>query len=956
MPILRFTQFWAIAVCCSMICCQNDKQPKELDTKHHKTINNKLYELADSIGNADTLIDAQRHYKEGIRLSNEQLTLPQRDKCAALAELYYRMGKQFYDIDNYAEAQTVFDSSSAIRDRNPLVSNDDKAKAFAMLGNCLMLRKQFIRALDKFKKADDLKPSDTLNRKIKTNIADSYDYLGDYQRAIENYKLANYTTYDGWWRNTGLAYSKARNFKTALQFLLKANELYSEDATKDSLETSESYTNLGICYRDLDNIDSSFYYFKKGLQLTQSLKKATSIANNLNELSRNYLKIHNLKQAEQSAKSALSLLSAEEPTKIAEAYSLLCLVAIKQQNWQKAAEYSHKTLAQGALLPNLSSIDTADYPKVNLDSFSRKTELVEYLHQRITPLSNLAKTTQKQGYWTAALNTCLLADTVVQKLRYIMQSDETRFYWNETAIPLYEKGIQIAHKLYQITKETKYLMHALTFFERTKSPVLREALFEKMAKQRVNLPASMLEREKLLMRNINALEKQAKDVSDKPLINSELLKTRQALSYLQDSLKKDPTYKRFFDENYAERPPLSMEQLQAKLSANQLAISYLWGKDSLYSFSWSLNTTPLIQSIILTPELEQNIQHFKQAAQSRDSSFDSYKHLLYPLYKNLLESQIQAAEKTDTIKRIVLITDGNLHNFPFEALTKEPIQNLGSIKTKFLINFYAFSQVLSIDKLAPSVAATSKRTKPSLTGFSISKFDKDDFRKQGLNNLDGAAKELGDVQKQFKNPTILEEQQASKNTFLKEATNAQILYISTHAIADNSDPLNAKIYLYPTHVEDSTDYYITSKEIYNTSNKAELVVLSACQTAQGKIQQGEGALSLARAFMFAGSQTLIASRWNMTDNTGIMPVFFKHWLAQTPNDVALQQAKIAYFENNPSGESSHPYFWASMVIIGNLQNQDNAEPCSWLWLIVLLVFIGIGVVGYRKNVKTKEFA
>jgi CHAT domain-containing protein len=100
----------------------------------------------------------------------------------------------------------------------------------------------------------------------------------------------------------------------------------------------------------------------------------------------------------------------------------------------------------------------------------------------------------------------------------------------------------------------------------------------------------------------------------------------------------------------------------------------------------------------------------------------------------------------------------------------------------------------------------------------------------------------------------------------------------------------------------------------------DLVVLSACETGLGKIEQGEGIRSLGRSFMESGAQATIISLWNVNDKSTafIMTDFYKHLKAGITKDEALRQAKLDYLKNATT-QNSHPYFWAAFIPAGDMQ-------------------------------------
>jgi CHAT domain-containing protein len=95
---------------------------------------------------------------------------------------------------------------------------------------------------------------------------------------------------------------------------------------------------------------------------------------------------------------------------------------------------------------------------------------------------------------------------------------------------------------------------------------------------------------------------------------------------------------------------------------------------------------------------------------------------------------------------------------------------------------------------------------------------------------------------------------------------------------------------------------------------AQLVVLSACSTALGEINDSEGVFGLQRAFKLAGAETLIVSLWNVSDKATsvLMTSFYEKWLSGKSKQEAFKDAQ-KQLRANP--EYSSPFYWAAFVMI-----------------------------------------
>jgi CHAT domain-containing protein len=127
----------------------------------------------------------------------------------------------------------------------------------------------------------------------------------------------------------------------------------------------------------------------------------------------------------------------------------------------------------------------------------------------------------------------------------------------------------------------------------------------------------------------------------------------------------------------------------------------------------------------------------------------------------------------------------------------------------------------------------------------------------------------------------------------------------------------------PEPGETGNDGALQAWEIYSQLKlKAELVVLSACETGRGQEVKGEGLVGLTRALQYAGARSIVASQWKVADqSTATLMVALHRALRQgLSKDEALRQA-MALVRKNPA--TSHPYYWAPFILVG------DSDISSW---------------------------
>jgi len=156
-----------------------------------------------------------------------------------------------------------------------------------------------------------------------------------------------------------------------------------------------------------------------------------------------------------------------------------------------------------------------------------------------------------------------------------------------------------------------------------------------------------------------------------------------------------------------------------------------------------------------------------------------------------------------------------------------------------------------------------------------------------------------------------------------EAPNYRIIQLATHSVLNNANPMYSHIVLSQSTADSKEDGLLEAWEIMALDLKADLVVLSACDTARGRIGAGEGVIGLTWAFFVAGSPTTVVSQWSVeSESTTELMLNFHHNLkgpgggsqyAMTKAE-ALRQAQLKLLRTK---RYQHPFFWAGFVVVGD---------------------------------------
>lgn len=274
-------------------------------------------------------------------------------------------------------------------------------------------------------------------------------------------------------------------------------------------------------------------------------------------------------------------------------------------------------------------------------------------------------------------------------------------------------------------------------------------------------------------------------------------------------------------------------------------------------------------------------------------------------------------------RSLIISADGWLHNLPFEALSIDSEQQFLAEQTAVS---YVYSFLQYVQEIKPSTV------KLPITVYIFSQ------PKNGLAALPNSMVEAKHLKKDFK-ATINEATTTDANAFVASMQSGAVLHIATHAVADSTQQpflvLKQKFYL------GQLQYVVTS---------APLVILTACETAAGKVQSGEGVASIGRAFISKGVKGVVASRWPVDD--AVAPVFvqlFYTSLQEQRSPVnALHEARKLYLHNTINLAQKNPLLWSGFSYLGiDQQIQLQTSSFNWYWLLLLLL-LPFGFYFFRK--------
>jgi CHAT domain-containing protein len=287
------------------------------------------------------------------------------------------------------------------------------------------------------------------------------------------------------------------------------------------------------------------------------------------------------------------------------------------------------------------------------------------------------------------------------------------------------------------------------------------------------------------------------------------------------------------------------------------------------------------------------------------------------LYDALLQPISEARQK----ENLVVVPDGSLHLVPFDALVdsggKYVVQSHSITYAPSATGFFllttqerrsrTFSHTLLAVGGVPYGGGELKQV--ALTrGYDPS----------NLNDLPASGDEVQAAESAVHGPsnTILLGADATESAFKRaDLAGYRYIHLAVHGFASNVDPDRSALLLRsdPAHGEDG---FLQASEIVQMRLNADMVVLSACDSALGPVQGEEGIAALSRAFLLAGARSVVSTLWSIDDtfSSFLMKAFYGHLAAGVSPTLALAEAKRDMVTKY--GRSALPYYWAAFIIEG----------------------------------------
>lgn len=591
-----------------------------------------------------------------------------------------------------------------------------------------------------------------------------------------------------------------------------------------------------------------------------------------------------------------------------------------------------------SVLPGFRESDYRIQPDPAL--FYAENTIMEALAGKAETFQALHGKTKRIGSLEQALACYELIYTVESHLRRSYQYESSGLLNVVESRERSQHAIELALQLAKLSGNSAYKERAFEFAERSKSILLLEAYTQSRAQSLAGIPPRLLEEENDLRTAVSDAEgalfqAQGEVGAAVQQAENELLAKRAAYyQWIKTLEENNPDY---FELKY-QTDVVSVPVLQNEwLAKDQALVEYFVGADRLFVFVITKNRYEVLSLLLDFPlddwvlRLRRDMEAFQLQGADRAALCLSYTERAQQLYQKLIKP---VEDVVSLPQRLSIIPGEVLGLLPFEALLSATPQAVCQFKEyPYLIRrynvSYGFSATLQVE--------LTRRKRRSASGFlGVGPvFD----GQGGFGALEYNLTMLEAIQSVMGGKLLLRDDATIEN-FVQKAGRYGKIHLATHAQA-NTTAGNFSFIVLANGAGGYDSLFVN--DLYGLRLRAELVVLSACETGVGTVYKGEGVISLARGFLYAGAGSIITTLWSINDqaNSLLMEQFYEEIRAGKPKDQALRDAKIQRMVASDA-MGAHPAYWAAFVPIGDMDVMDSTP--GWMALSGIIA-TGVGVLG-----------
>jgi CHAT domain-containing protein len=592
-----------------------------------------------------------------------------------------------------------------------------------------------------------------------------------------------------------------------------------------------------------------------------------------------------------------------------------------QQAFNSIHEWSLRYPFENGLYEGMGEIylEQRQFPQA-LDSFQKALALAERQRRPVSiglASGRIAYTLREMGKPEDALPYSRQAIEQIESIRSLLDSPADRQSYFEGAMLTYGNAIVAS-------LASKRWAEAFDYSERARSRAFLDVLGTKaqLSKTRSELFAE----ERALNERIAGLKSRLSTEpgeADTASLRAELRDAERAYNGFLTKVSRENKEQ----ASLMSVKPLTSHQVQELLDPETTLISYFVTRDFVRVWIVEKNRLRYVRVRLSKKELADLVREFRETIYTLGES-ERFRKVSETLHKDLIEPVTPYVRA----KEVIIVPHDVLNYLPFHALVDRDGRYLIE---KYPIYYLSSASLLQFTK--------EKRT---AMGEKVLAFGNPDLG-DPERDLEFAELEAQEVRNIYPQSRVYVQKEATEEKSKALSPSHDILHFAAHTELNEEDPLSSAILLAKEGKEDGK---LEVREIFGMDLKANLVVLSGCETGLGKLSRGDELVGLTRAFIYAGTPSVVASLWKVDDSSTaqLMAEFYRNLKTMTKVE-ALRQAQLQLIRGqgrsdlfarrgvggitkftttqgvkptsgdaaSPFVSTSHPYFWAPFILVGD---------------------------------------
>ena len=847
-----------------------------------------------------------------------------------IANCYLLLARCYRDQNKFQLAKENAERALEIRVARYGSTHHDVARSYLQLGYLMSELGNYVQALEYYTSA--------------ANIWEEH-FGKDVLQLVRAYSAISYCHY---------RLGNLNEMKIALDETQRVAKSTIDDDDADWIQiyshAAKYYKSVGDLGSELAMVEKSLGVAKKKFGTEHHFYRTESI-----ELGRYYLRNGQLEKSEEIFRNILDVTQAQEGI-YNDRYSLslaeLGDIYTAQGKWKKAQYHYQKALL--CLIGDTTNLMDFGYNPEIYD-VSSKLIALDYINRKGKLLLKIYGQDSSQiGLLKNASNAFDMGLNYADALRNVYSNDEAKIDLYKYLDQMYAALVETSLQLFQLTQDKAYLVKAFETSERSKGFALRQAINTNSALKYSGIPDSLVQKEKELkskrfsLSNSLVTAKIKNDEKKIRTLETSSLETQRELEHLVLQMEKE--YPRYYELKY-ESKISNLDDVQTRLAEGELFIEYFLSTKKLFAFACD-NKEIKLYSTKLDDEFFNQVQNYVKSLSDHRFIQDSaevadrlYLQSSVFLYDVLL-SDILDDFDSKTVLTLVPHREIGMVNFDALLFSHLNESSLNYTKLNYLVEQYAIHTIPSTSiQYQDLPEANTKSNLLAYAGFAPTYmgYENDPATsyirtvfESSVPELSGNKTEIEQVSSILNGATFLSEN-ATESKFKEVAQSYRFLHLAMHGFVNEMNGDGRLIFAKSGSSKEDDQLFIP--EIYNLELNAELVVLSACNSGSGKLQKGEGIMSMARSFIYAGSPSVIMSQWTLPDAIAplLISSFSKYLLAGEPKDQALRKAKLDYLKSVKDPNFAHPYYWAGLVVIGDTSPVELRNENSVLSVLIAIL-------------------